>query len=338
MIRFLVLIALLTPLVGCASRQTVRYDEFDRAEIAEIRGNYVSGRLFGKTVLALNPRREARQITLVTNTVVEFKTNLVTTTLTNLIITLATNSVIGSSTNDNPPIPVVAAAAKEEEAASGETNAAPAQTAQTNVVVVTPPQPLTNITTTTGLNLSALRGPNQTGETAQRVQGLTRSVSLVTNNQTITVQLNEVVTFETNRTLTVQTNQFIVGATNVTILKTNLVVHDYYLCTELISPVEFAVAPGENLTLVIDNDRYVLSQTNTPAALAGRKRFTTALYRVPEDVFARIADAKQVRIRLKGTLSVIERTLPKSTQKKFKEFVTELERLAKKEPAREERG
>lgn len=332
--------AALLLIAGCASRPTVRYDDFDRAEIAQSSGNYVSGRYAGKTVLALNPRRETRRIEAVTNTVVTFHTNQVKVVMTNLAITLSTNFTTALSTNDNPPAPAEtsAAAGAPEDAGSlaADTNAPPTvAAAPTNapVVVVVPPPPLTNETVTSGLNLSAIQGNNQLTETAQRVSGLLRQISVVTNNQTITSQFNELVTAETNRNLTTITNVLVTSITNVTVVAMNSVVHDTYLFTELIAPADFTLAAGESLVLLIDGERFAFAQTNSPAAFTARKPFTSTLYRVPPDLFGRIAAANRVRVRLKGQSSVIERDLPKGTQAEFKEFVETLERLDDPPPA-----
>lgn len=335
--------AALLLIAGCASRPTVRYDDFDRAEIAQSSGNYVSGRYAGKTVLALNPRRETRRIEAVTNTVITFHTNQVKVVMTNLAITFSTNFTTALSTNDNPPAPPAPAPAEttaatdaaEDAASPVDTNAPPAvAAAPTNapVVVVVPP-PLTNETVTAGLNVSAILGNNQLTETAQRVSGLLRQISVVTNNQTITTQLNELVTVETNRNLTTVTNTVVTAVTNVTVVATNLAVHDTFLFTELIAPSDFTLAPGESLVLLIDGERFAFAQTNSPAAFTTRKPFTSTLYRVPPDVFGRIASANRVRVRLKGQSSVIERDLPKGTQVEFKEFVEALERLDNPPPA-----
>lgn len=317
-------------LLGCASRPTARYDDFDRVEVAQWNGNYVAGRYFGKTVLALNPRRETRVISSVTNTSISFQTNLTRVLVTNLIVTLSTNFSSASSTNDNPlpaPQPTAATNAEPSEAAPAlaDTNAAPtsAETAPpaplTNTVtlLVAPAAPLTNLTITSGLNVSAVRAQNQLTETAQRVDGQSRSVSVVTNNQTITTQLNEIVTTETNRNVTTITNQIVTASTNVLVLETNLLVRDCFLFTELIAPPDFTLATGESLVLLIDGERFAFAPTNSAAAFTTRRPFVSHLFKVPEELFAKISEAHRVRVRLKGQTSVIERDMPKGAQTRF---------------------
>jgi hypothetical protein len=329
MTKYPLLLALILFSAACAPRTSVRHDDFDRAIIAQLRGNYVSGRIFGKTVLTLNPRRETRSIQWVTNTAVEFETNHVATAVTNLLVTSSTNYATALSTNDNPPsaAPSSVPTRTEEDAVisdSGQTNilSGHVDSGLTNkVVTALPPPPLTNQTVTSGMNRSVLRGNNQLNETAQELQGTIRQISFVTNNQTVTSQLNEIVTIETNKSISFLTNQAITAVTNVSRVETNILVHDYYLFTELIAPQDFTPISGESLILLIDGERFGFTATNSTAAFVGRKRFTTTFYKVPEDLFSKIASAKEVRLRIRGINAVIERELTDDNQEIFQEFL-----------------
>ena len=322
----------LTPLAvallfsACTTRKMARYDAFDQAEVSHVKGNYVSGRFFGKTVLALNPRVESRLVESLTNIVTEWKTNIVVTRVTNLVVTLSTNQATAISTNDLPPVPAQPTEDDLEMAGNAVAEAgitdAPTNTVATASIQT---EPLTNITASTGMIMSSIASPGGTTESAQRVDGLNRQISVITNNQMITTQFNQLVTLETNSTVTILTNQMVEAVTNITVLDTNIIERDFYLVTELISPPEFVLAPPESLVILIDGERRAFSPTNSTAAFVGRRGFTSTLYPVPADTFEKIAEAKEVRMRLRGVNSVIDLEVPRSAKQDFAQFVQQLE-------------
>ena len=326
--RFLAPITLGLLLTACTSSKMARYDAFDQAEISQSRGNYVSGRFFGKTVLAVNPRVESRRVGSVTNTAIEWKTNVVTTRVTNLVITLSTNQASAVSTNDLPPAPLQASESAAEESGdgvAGEGNEAGEPTegiaaqsgAPTNRVIALP---LTNYTASSGLSVSSIAAAGGFTESIQKTDGLNTQISVVTNNQMVTTQFNQVVTLETNMAISVLTNQIVEAVTNTTVIAINEVVADHYLVTELIAPSDFVLAPSESLVLLVDGKRMSFSATNSIASFVGRRGFASTLYRVPEGTFQEIADAEDVRVRLRGVNSVIDREMPRSARKEFARF------------------
>jgi hypothetical protein len=86
---------------------------------------------------------------------------------------------------------------------------------------------------------------------------------------------------------------------------------DYYLITELTPSPEFTLqSTGESLVLLVDGVRYGFSATNAVTPVTPRPGIQTTVYRVPGDVLVRIANAEELRIRLKGTTMVLDETAP----------------------------
>jgi hypothetical protein len=138
------------------------------------------------------------------------------------------------------------------------------------------------------------------------------SVSLLTNL---------VVTLETNQVLTYVTNLIVSQVTNVLTVPTNLLVHDYYLYTEILPPPDFTLASGESLVLLVDGVRWGFSPGQLGTVFVGRKGYTTTHYKVPPEVLVDIANAQQVRLRIRGVNSVIERKLSGASRNHFRQFL-----------------
>jgi hypothetical protein len=102
---------------------------------------------------------------------------------------------------------------------------------------------------------------------------------------------------------------------------TNQPVHDYFVWAEFTPPLDFTLQPGESMVLLVDGVRHSLTATTTPSVLVARRGFAAALYRVPPQVLVDIANAREVKIRLKGFNSVIEREMSASSRENFKKFL-----------------
>src|SRR5262245_3433533 len=316
-------------LCGCAgTKQFSRYDEFDTVKIDQMSGNVVSGKVFGNTLLALNARRETRRITAVTNQVMVYLTNSIISTVTNQVITGVTNQSSTTATNTDFFPQTVANSAGPDSATNRTAATEPVPPAATDTapalsLVGSQPSASTNLSVSSASNQTVSRASNQTIATIQMSTAINTQTMLKTNNLTINTQSNLQVTLETNRTITTLTNQTITAVTNQLVIHTNLLVKDYFLYTELIAPPDFVLSPSESLVLLIDDARYVFTQTTSPAAFVGRRGVTSTLYRATPEVLVAIANAKEVRIRVKGVSSVIERVMPERSRANFKEFLAD---------------
>jgi hypothetical protein len=98
-------------------------------------------------------------------------------------------------------------------------------------------------------------------------------------------------------------------------------IHDYYLYTEFTPPPDFTLQSGESLVLLVDGVRHGLAPTNSQTSFVARKGFQSNLYRVPPELLADIANAKEVKLRLKGVNAVLERDLNYWSRKNFRQFL-----------------
>ena len=97
---------------------------------------------------------------------------------------------------------------------------------------------------------------------------------------------------------------------------------DYYLVMELTPSPDFTLqSSGESLVLLIDGVRYGFAATNTVTPLVGRPGIQTAVYRVSGDLLVKIANAEELRIRLKGTANVMDELAPTSVAENFKRWM-----------------
>ena len=115
-----------------------RYDDYDAVKVDQMVGNNVSGKVFEKTIVCLNARRESRRVTALTNATVVLVTNVTITPVTNLTISIATNFVASAMTNLTPQAPLTVltggdAVPPDPTAPSLVTNTAPALT--TNITL-----------------------------------------------------------------------------------------------------------------------------------------------------------------------------------------------------------
>jgi hypothetical protein len=304
-------------LTGCAGTQRKgisRYDTYDATVVDQMVGNNIGGKAFQKTILCLNARRESRQVTSVTNVQIATVTNQTVVSSTNQTISLSTNFLFTAMTNLAPQPPVVAPAAAPEGAAPAETNLL--------VTVSNPPPAMTtNVSLSLANNQSATISPSQIAANNQLVRSYNNQISTTSNNLTFTFMTNLVVTGETNHVVNYITNFSLATSTNISVLPTNMTVRDYYLYTELTPPPDFTAAPGDNLILLIDGTRYTFASAPPTAGFSSRKGYSSTLYRVPPEVLIAIANAEEVKVRLRGTTTTIDRTMNQSSRKNLKKFM-----------------
>jgi len=96
---------------------------------------------------------------------------------------------------------------------------------------------------------------------------------------------------------------------------------EYFLYTELISTTGFTVTPGESLVLSIDGERHAFTSTNSATVFVARPGYEATLYKASADVFVKIANAREVKVRLKGNSQVIEEKMTRSNIRKFREYL-----------------
>ncbi len=330
--RFRPLVSVLAALIFCghsltAASRTSTQDQYDAIAVDELRGNHVAGRVFARTILCLNARVETRAGQPTTNQTVTFVTNYSRVFFTNLVITVSTNFSLTTSTNAVafPPIPVTPAVT---DAGATSTNA-PSTNAVANVetnVVVLPQLPpnSTNVTITTASNASQTRGANQVATILSSQTVSSRQVSLTTNNISLTIADNLAVLVETNLTVNIVTNVSVVSVTNTVVTPAAAPQKDYYLCVEYTPPPDFTAQQGESLVLLVDGVRHGFASTNLQSAFVARRGFQPLVYKTTEEVFDRLASAGEVRLRLKGVNNVVDRTLSRSSRKRFTKFVEHL--------------
>jgi len=297
---------------GCATfkKQTSKTDAFDAVKVDQVVGNNVSSAPFQRTIVCLNPRRETRQVTLITNVNVAWVTNVTVVTLTNLTVTMSTNASRTLATN------LTAVRATSALAPTNEAGAAGAG----SLIMAAPPA-TTNEAVTTATNVVLAKGGNQSSILASVQTQLSRQVTVSTNNLSITAAENATWSFETNQVLTMQTNLTVVPVTNVVVTETNLLLRDYFVFTEITPPPDFVLAPGESLVLLVDGVRHGFALATSGTVFVSRKGYLSTLYRVPPELLVDIANAREVKVRIKGVNSVIERTMNTASRNTFKKFL-----------------
>ena len=266
-------------------------DVFDSVKVDQMVGNNVSVAPLQRTILCLNARRETHQAGAITNQNVVVVTNVTLSTVTNQTVTVVTNQTQTMATNQVVNL---------------------AQPVNSNT---------TNNTVTSGSNLSLSKANNQTIATASHQTLLSQQITVTTNNVSIMTADNQAISAETNKVITTLTNVTLSVVTNVVVMETNLLLRDYYLYTELIPPPDFVLQSGESLVLLIDGVRHGFAPVTSQTAFVARKGFASTLYKVPPDVLVDIANARDVRIRLKGVNSVVERKMSDSSKYNFKKFL-----------------
>ncbi len=308
-------LVLIVMVSGCASSKrhgVSRHDLYDAVKIDQMAGNAVSGQVFERTIVCLNARRETRPPTPVTNLTVTFLTNVSVSYLTNLVVTAVTNQSRTMSTNA-VALPSTPAAATHENAGS--------ESSQTVVLNANQPPSSTNQTVTVANNLSLSKAPNQTVSTASRQTLLSLQTTVATNHLSITTADNQVSSVETNQTVTMVTNQTVTAVTNVVVTLPSQPPRDYYLVVEFTPPPDFTLQSGESLVLLLDGARHGLAQTNSQTAFVARRGFTSTLYKVPPELLVDLANAQEVKVRLKGANHVIEKSMSRRSRESFREFL-----------------
>lgn len=329
-------------MVGCASNRkqgVSRLDDYESVRVDQMVGNNVSGRVFERTIVCLNARKETRTLDAITNLTVTLVTNFTLLPVTNLTVTLITNQSRTLATNlvaaptpapssiqaNEPPAasgavstnaPVIATATAAADSAS-----APETNALANAAATGLPNSSTNVSATTGSNVTLSKAGHQTVTTANYQKLLSRQVTLTTNNVSVTTAENQAITTETNQVVNVVTNLLINSVTNQSIVARNVRVEDYYLCVEYTPPPDFVLQSGESLVLLVDGARHSLAATNSPSVLVPRKGFVGNLYKTAPELLAAIANAKEVKLRLKGVNTVIEKKMSFQSRENFKKFL-----------------
>ncbi len=306
-------VAVIAPPVHAASRKrgARHQDVFDAVTVEQTTGNRVSRAIFERTIVALNVRRETRAAPAVTNQTVTYLTNLTVTAVTNQTVTVVTNASRTVATNQlAAPWP---AGGATNELSGAETN---------QLVTLTPPSSVTtNVSLTTSENSTLSRAANQIVTTANHQTMFSRQITASSNNLSITTADNVVISAETNQAVTFVTNQIVTAVTNVAIALPGQPWREYFLYTEFTPPPEFTLAGGESLVLLVDGVRHGFTATNSNTAFIARKGFTSHLYKVSPEQLVDIANAGEVKIRLKGTTSVIERQMNAGSRNTFKQFL-----------------
>lgn len=331
---FLLLPALL--LAGCTGpspKGSARFDAYDAVRVEQMTGNTVSRFPFQKTVVCLNARREARTFTEVTNVLVTSATNQSVVAVTNVTISISTNFLFSNMTNLAPAQPSAVIQVAGDAPAPADTNAVPAPVAALS----------TNLTVSEARNASGTSAPNQRQSNNQIVRTLNNQFTTTSNNLSIALMTNLVVTAETNLVVSYSTNTMVTSVTNIIVMPTNGVAYDYFLFTEILAPAEFTpLQQGETLVLLVDGVRHAFTNAQTTATFLPRRGFNATLYRTTPETLVALANAKEIRLRVKGTSSVIEREMNESSRENFRKFVVKFftppaESSSSREASRERR-
>ena len=320
--RTIALLIVCSVLAGCMSNKKsgmAYIDAYDGVQVEQTMGNSVSAAPLQKTIVCLNPRRETRRVSSVSNQVVSAVTNVSLVYVTNQTVTATTNMSRTLSTNQFA-LPALPTAPTTNETVEAGANV------ETNTVATLPPQApppnSTNNTVTTTANITMSRAPSQTSLTANHQQLLNRQITLNTTTVNLITADNDVVTIETNIVVNVYTNQAVTAVTNYNVIYTNIFVRDYYVYAEFTPPQDFTLQnTGESLILLVDGVRHGLVASGSQTAFVARRGYQSTLYRVPPELIADIANAKEVKMRIKGVNSVIERKLNEGSRSNFRRFM-----------------
>ncbi len=310
--QWLLLMCVLT-LAGCTAPRVSRYDEFEKVKVDKMVGNDVKFHLLTRTLVCLNAMRESRWPSPATNETVTWMTNYVVTSFTNLTVSSSSNEQLASNTN---LLPAPAAPAGEKRGEGGE---------EAPVIIAAPAAQDTSgsgVTVSTARNESVAVAPNQrvVSQTFQRVTQLSSQATLTTNQQAVTSGTNQTLTVETNLVVTTVTNQVIQPLTNLTVVSPTQPVFDYYLYTEL-APPDFPLQPGESLIVLVDGERHSFSPVQPQSGWVSRRGYLTTFYKVPPEVVVGIANANEVKLRIKGATGTLERRLSRASRQHFREFL-----------------
>lgn len=302
----LMIAALLCGCAGTKKQGVAVNDPLDAVKIEQMTGNHISGAVFERTILCINARRETRWITAVTNQFLAALTNVTLSYVTNQTISLTTNQQLTLATNF-AAAPVTPASETNAEAAAA--------------LVVASPGPSTNVAVSTASNVSLSKAPSQTTTTASFQTQTSRQFTATANNVSITTADNQLITAETNVIVTVFTNVSVTSVTNLMVAVTNAPVHEHFLVLEFTPPPDFALAAGESLVLLVDGTRHSLAPGTTQTVLVARKGFSAVAYKATPQLLVDLANAKQVKIRVKGASQVIEREMNQASRTNLKKFL-----------------
>jgi hypothetical protein len=324
--RFFWVLWTVSLLAGCTtSRNGVsQVDAFDDVKVDQMVGNNVSGAVLQRTIVCLNGRRETRRVSTVTNVNMELVTNSALVVITNQTVMMSTNLSYANATNLVPLVPAPPAPAVAPASENGGT--APPAAPETGVSFAAASMPAalsTNFSLAVTRTQSGTVSPTQAAANSQLVRTLNNQITLTSNNLSLTLLTNLVMTYETNQVLNYVTNLMVSSVTNVVVFPTNQLVHDYFLYTEVAGPADFSLASGESLVLLVDGTRFGFSPGSSGTLFSSRNGFTSTLYRVPPEVLVAIANAKEVRVRIKGTSGAIEREMNTSSKQHFRNFLVD---------------
>jgi hypothetical protein len=302
---------------GClfSKKATTYVDTFDSIKVDQMMANNISAAPFQKTIVCLNARRETRRVgtltnvsvTLVTNSTIYYVTNLTITSITNQSRTLSTNA-------QAQPAPLKTEGTNETAGATGETNTV------VTLAQAIPPNS-TNDTVTTANNVTISKSPSQLASTANFQLLQNRQITINNTNGSIMTADNQTVSVETNAVVNAVTNLSLVLTTNFNVIYTNQMARDYYIYSEFTPPQDFTLASGESLVLLVDGTRWGLTPTNSQTLFLARKGYQATLYRVSPELLTDIANARQVKVRLKGNNSVIEKDMNTGSRSQFRKFL-----------------
>jgi hypothetical protein len=313
MSRVLILSLLAMTLAGCRSAVS-QYDAFEKVNVHRMVGNEVNFAVLSRTVVCLNAMREARWPGPVTNQTVTLQTNYTVTSVTNQTVNNSSLEQVAANTNA-----VVSFALSLQ----------PADTSSESVTNVPaaaqpPDSSQAGLTVSTLQNESVATAPNQSvvSRTLQTISLVSSQSTVNTNQQSLLRGSNQTITAETNWVITTVTNQTVLPVTNTVVSVPDGPAMDYFLYTE-IAPQDFSLAPGENLVLLVDGVRSSFAPATPLSGWQPRRGYLTTFYKVPAELIAAIANAQEVRLRLRGATGTLERTLSSGSRKNFRDFLLE---------------
>lgn len=97
---------------------------------------------------------------------------------------------------------------------------------------------------------------------------------------------------------------------------------DYFLVAEFTPSPDFTLqSSGESLILLIDGVRHGFTSTNSQHVVKSRPGVVAALYPVAPELLIQIANAQDVRMRLRGTTSVVDERVPAVVQSTLRDWM-----------------
>lgn len=97
---------------------------------------------------------------------------------------------------------------------------------------------------------------------------------------------------------------------------------DHFLVVEFTPSPDFTLqSVGESLVLLIDGVRHGFTSTNSQHVVTSRPGVVAALYPVAPELLVQIANAQDLRMRLKGTTSVVDESVPAVVQSTLRDWM-----------------